>query len=302
MLPSERVFVHQGELLAITSALFWAVAVILFRLTGRSVRPLSLNLFKIILCSGLLVVTSLILREPLLPDVPLKTTIILLLSGAIGIGIADTLYFASLNRLGAGLSAIVNCTYSPLVIGLAMVFLGERMSLLQVLGVGLIVGAVLIISRGNNTAPHKKRKDLYMGIVLGVSAMFVMAVSIILMKPYLPEVPVVWATLVRTLGGLILLVGVLGSRRQRGSYAKEILEKRNWKLLASSSIFGGYLAYTAWMGGMKYTLASTAAALNQMSTVFIFILAVVLIREKATAGKILALALAVGGVTLVTFL
>ena len=302
MWPTERVFVYQGELLAITSALFWALAVILFRLTGRHVRPLSLNLFKIILCSGLFVVTSLAMGEPLFPEVPLKTYAMLLLSGAVGIGISDTLYFASLNRLGAGLSAIVNCTYSPLVIGLATVFLGERISMLQVLGVCLIIGAVLIISRGNHTAPQKKRRDLSIGIALGLAAMLAMAVSIILMKPYLPEVPVVWATLVRTLGGLILLGGVFGFRSDRRSYTREILDKKNWKLLISSSVFGGYLAYTAWMGGMKFTQASTAAALNQMSTVFIFILAVVLLREKATTGKLLALALAVGGVLLVTFL
>jgi uncharacterized membrane protein len=300
MWPTERVFVYQGELLAITSALFWAVAVILFRLTGRSVRPLNLNLFKIILCSGLFVITSLALREPLLPDVPLKTYGILLLSGVIGIGVSDTLYFASLNRLGAGLSAIVNCTYSPLVIVLATVFLGERMSLLQVLGVCLIIGAVLTIARGNHTAPEKRR-DLNIGIGLGMAAMLAMAVSIILMKPYLSEVPVVWATLVRTIGGLILLGGVFGLRSDRRSYTREILDRKNWKLLVSSSIFGGYLAYWAWMGGMKFTQASTAAALNQMSTVFIFILAVVLLREKATTGKLLALVLAVGGVLLVTF-
>lgn len=52
----------------------------------------------------------------------------------IGIGLADTLYFRALNRLGAGRMGIVGNFYSPFVLVLSFVFLGERLSALQ--GVG----------------------------------------------------------------------------------------------------------------------------------------------------------------------
>jgi drug/metabolite transporter (DMT)-like permease len=139
------------------------------------------------------------------------------------------------------------------------------------------------------------------GIALGLAAMAVMAVSIVVMKPWLSDVPVLWATLLRTAGGLLLLAVVFGAHRRRPELILEICNPKNWMLMASSSVFGGYLAYTAWMGGMKYTSASIAAALNQMSTVFIFVLGIILLKERATGKRFLALGLAVTGVWLITF-
>jgi len=300
MLPEQMVFTHQGELLALSAALFWALAVILFRIAGRGVRPLSLNLFKTLFCIGLFLITSWVLHEPLLPDLPLRTYGIMFLSGVIGIGVSDTLFFAGLNRLGAGLTAIVDCSYTPMVIILAAIVLAERMSVLQLLGVGMIISSVFIVSRDNGADPIK-RKDLLVGIALGLAAMLTMAVSIVIMKPSLAEAPVLWSTLMRTVGGLVLIAALIASHGQRRLHWAELTSTKHWKLLASSSFFGGYLAYTAWMGGMKYTLVSTAAALNQMSTIFIFILGVILLKESVTRGKILALVLAVGGVILITF-
>jgi uncharacterized membrane protein len=297
----QRVFVYQGELLALSAALFWALAVILFRITGRGVRPLSLNLFKTIFCTGLFCITLLILKEPMFPELPFRIYAIMLLSGAIGIGVSDTLFFASLNRLGAGLSAIVNCSYSPLVIILATVFLGERMNLWQLVGVALIITAVYIIALSNRTSPLQK-KHLISGITLGIAAMLSMAASIILMKPYLSQTSVIWAALIRTVGGLLVIAVVIGFHSQRRGILNELKVTKNWKLIVVASFLGGYLAFTAWMGGMKFTLASTASALNQMSTVFIFVLGVLFLKEAITSRKITALCLAVAGVLLITFL
>jgi Integral membrane protein DUF6. len=52
---------------------------------------------------------------------------------------------------------------------------------------------------------------------------------------------------------------------------------------------------------MKYAFASIAAALNQLSTIFIFILASIFLKEKATLWRILAVALAFLGAFLATY-
>ena len=64
----------------------------------------------------------------------------------------------------------------------------------------------------------------------------------------------------------------------------------------------GLEALDAWMGGMKFIQASEASALNQMSTVFIFVLGVIFLKESVTREKIVALLLAVAGVLLVTLI
>ena len=290
-------FPYFGE----TSALLWGIAVILFRISGRSVRPLSLNLFKCTLCILLFIPTVLILGDPLVPAFPIRHYALLFLSGIIGIGISDTLFFASLNRIGANLTAILLCSYSPSVIILATFFLGERMSLLQLLGVALIISAVFMISRENEKS-LVSRKNLMVGIVLGLTAMFTMAGSIIIMKPVLDESPVVWATMIRTIGALLAISLVIGAHPQRTTLLGEAKLPLNWKAMIPASIIGSYLAFMAWMGGMKYAQVSVAAALNQMSTVFIFILGVIFLKERVTPGRLLAMAIAIGGVLLITFL
>ena len=42
-----------------------------------------------------------------------------------------------LNRVGAGLQAIVNTSYSPIIITLSVIFLGERLGAVQAIGAGL---------------------------------------------------------------------------------------------------------------------------------------------------------------------
>ena len=109
----ETINAHLGEATALLTAIIWALAVIMFKKSGEEVHPVGLNLFKVIMAGVLLVPTALLFGENLLRPAPIEDYLLLLLSGVLGIGIADTLFFKSLNALGAGLSAIVDCLYSP---------------------------------------------------------------------------------------------------------------------------------------------------------------------------------------------
>ena len=61
-------------------------------------------------------------------------------------------------------------------------------------------------------------------------------------------------------------------------------------------MLGTYLAYVFWVGGFKYADASIAAILNQTTVVFAIILATVIVKERLTRRKALAVLLAVVGV------
>ena len=283
-----------GEILALASGLAWAVAVVLFRVSGRSIHPVGLNLGKNVLGLALIAPTVLLLGEPLLPSVPISTTGLLLLSGVLGIAVSDTLFFHALNRLGASLTTIVDCFYSPFVIAFSFVLLGERLSLVQLGGAALVVSAILTVSK-EGKLERIGRKDLALGIVYGILAMFFVALGIVMVKPVLGSVSIVWATLVRMAGGtaaLALLVPVLRNRR---SVLSPLLERRNWKALVPAAFFGSYLSLILWTGGMKYAKASVAAVLNQLNTIFIVIIAAVFLKERLTGWKLAAVVLAFVG-------
>ena len=85
-----------GLAAALSAALVWAVASILFRHAGATAPPLTLNLYKGAIASVLLVMT-LGARAELGDFVSPWALLILALSGAVGIGVGDTAFFAALN-------------------------------------------------------------------------------------------------------------------------------------------------------------------------------------------------------------
>jgi len=301
LLESSDNLSYLGEILAISSAFLWAFAIILFRISGRKVHPLGLNFFKALFSIPLFIATILITGQSIiLKNLPWQSYTLLILSGIVGIGISDTLLFASLNRLGASLSAVINCLYSPFVIILSIVFLKEDMSYMQILGVILILSAILSISEIKHPQ-SLARKDLMTGIFLGILSMFSLAVGIVIIKPLLNTLPLLWATFFRTVAGTVFLLLIIAFYPERSFILSTTFSPKNWKAMIPGSFLGAYVSLIAWMGGMKYAQASVASALNQMNTVFIFILGVIFLKEETSKARIAALFISLAGALLVTF-
>ena len=282
------------------TAVIWAMAVIFFKKSGETVHPIGLNMFKNTLAMLLFIPTLWIFGGPLFRPVPYTEYLLLIASGVLGIGIADTLFFMSLNRLGAGMSAIVDCLYSPFIIFLSFIWLRETMSVWQIIGVLMIVSAVL-------TATHRKGRgkiqprDLLMGIIFGVMAMACMAVGIVMIKPLLHRSPLLWATEVRLWGGVLLLGPLIFIHPQRRQIVSSVFSTKSWGYTVTGSFLGAYLAMILWLTGFKYTQASTASALNQTSNIFIFVFAALFLKETINSQRVIALTMGVAGAFLVTF-
>lgn len=291
---------HLGEVLSVGSGFIWAVSVLLFRVSGRAVHPISLNFFKCGLSTFLLILTMIALGLPLLPPLPVRDYGLMILSGFLGIALSDTLFFYCLNLLGASLTAIVDCLYSPFIIIFSVLFIGERMSSHQVGGVILILAAVVLISAKKGEAMPPRQK-LVLGLGLGVLAMLTQAAGVVVMKPLLGRSPLLWATLLRTGTAAAVLGSFLGLHPQGRRLCKSLAAPSNWRAMVPGSFLGAYVGLIAWMAGMKYIFASVAAPLNQLHTIFVFVLAALFLREKITLAKMVSLILAALGATLVSW-
>ncbi len=293
-------FSYLGETNAILTAIIWAVAVILFKKSGEKVHPIGLNLFKDLLAVLLLLPTLWLFGESFFYEAPLADWGLLLFSGALGIGISDTLFFMCLNRLGAGLAAIVDCFYAPFIIGLSIIWLDESLTVIQIIGTILIISAVLtaIQRRGSN---QTNRHELIMGIIYGILAMLTVAVSIVMIKPVLEKSPLFWVSEIRLVGGVIVLLIVLLFHPSRRNIVKSVLSVDRWGYTLSGSVVGAYLALVFWLAGMKFTMASTAAALNQTSSIFVFIFAYIFLKEPINLQRTIGIILGVGGSIMVMF-
>lgn len=288
-----------GEILSLATALVWASAVILLRRSGDAMTPFELNLFRVALSSLLLVMVLLAAGGSLLPARPPADYLLLVGSGVVGIAVSDTLFHRSLNLMGAGISAVVDCLYAPFVALGAFVMLDERLSLWQLVGMGLVVGGVLVTTRAV-PPPGSSRAQLAAGIAWGVAAMATLAAGLLTAKPVLLRAPVLWVVTFRQLASLAVLLGATVVVPRLRPALRVLRPVPGWRHAVPGAVLGSFVALLLWLGGMKYTSAGVAAVLNQTSTVFVLVLAALFLGEPFTLRRWLAAALALGGIVLVT--
>ncbi len=292
-----------GSVFALASAFFWACAVILFKKSGEVFSPVSLNIYISFVALILISLTMVILNIPFFPDKPINDWLLLALSGFIGITLADVCFFIALNRLGASLVAIVECLYLPCVIFFSFILLEENLSSNALIGGLLVLIAVFVGSMKKEKAPKKilEAKSALSGIMIGSLSMIFLAAGIVMIKELLEHTNIFWATYVRLVAGTLSLLVLILCHPKRRLYLKELKFSKAWIVAFPASVSGNYLALLFWVAGMKYTTASRAAILNQMSTIFIFILAAVFLKEKITVNKSIAILLALAGACLTIF-
>jgi len=284
-----------GEVFALSSAFGWALAVILMRRVGETLPAFELNLFKNSLGTLLLIPTILLFSGPGLPGYSLFELSVVLASGVIGIAIADTWYLRALNLMGAGRAAIVASLFSPFVIFLSTIFLGERMVPWQWFGIFLVISGVLMVTwRVNHSTIDAG--DIRKGAIFGVASMFMMALGIVMVKEILEARPLLWTMELRLVGGVVGMLAFMLVRGQWQSVKKNFQKPQPWPGIIGASFLAAYLCLILWLAGYKLIDASVASILNETNVVFIILLAWLMLGEKITRRKLAGIGLTVGGV------
>ena len=283
-----------GEAMALGSAATWAVGVILARQLGAHLPPLSLNLLKNGLVLAVLAPVALVVHADAWPTLPAAELAIVVASGVIGIALADTLYFRALNELGAGRMGVIGNLYSPLVLLLGFVFLDERLGAGQWIGFALVGLGVLLVSRPPGewkTHPQHTAR----GIMIGLSAIALMAIAIVMVKRTLETQPLLWVTLLRLAGAVVglLVVATLPATRARMRFVAADVP---WRRLLLAALIGQGLSMVLWLGGYKFTSASVAAILNESASVFLVVLAALWLREPLGKRAFIGVVLTFSGI------
>lgn len=287
-----------GEIFSLACAICWATAIVLFKHSGESLSANSLNLFKNCLGLLLLIPTALIVEGFNFPQFELLDWLIIVVSGYVGIAIADSWYFQALRNLGAGRTAIVASLYSPFVILLSILFLGETLYLWQWLGFALVLMGILLVVYQRH---YKEidRKHLYKGVLFAASSVFLTALGVVMIKPLLDSGGFLWIVSLRLLAGVVGMFIYLLVRKKLSVVTQEFTQGRhNWPILIVASIFATYLAMILWLAGFKYTDASIASVLNETANVFIVLLAWLFLKEELSKRKLIGVSLAFIGVVI----
>ncbi len=291
-----------GIIIALACALSWSISLILLKIAGTHVHPIMLNLGKNTLGLVLLIPTAYLIEGPIDTNWPSSDLWMLLVSGFVGIGIADALTLRSMNYLNATRIAILECLFAPFIWILSLIFLQETLALVQLAGAGLIALSLLLVipKRSERASLRKSEPQAAWGSFLMVSGLLTMAIGIIIIKPVYQTIPLFWIITIRMLAGVAGSFFVLAFYKERRLMAKTLLRSSNKVLVLSSFITSSYLAISLWIAGYKYLEATIAAILNQTSTIFTVILAVIVLHERLNQRKIWATILAMAGVIIIS--
>lgn len=287
-----------GALAALSAALAWAVAAVWFERVGRHVRPMELNLLKGLGAILLMTLTLLVLGDSLaaLPGWALG---LLLLSGALGIGLGDSAYFAALRRVGVRRALLLG-TLAPPLTALLGLFLGERLALSAWLGILLTSAGVAWVITERTAGQDGRERQPWAGIGFGFFAALAQAGGAVLSRLVFLQTTVspLQSALLRLAAGVSLLLVLLLVQRQRVLGWRQLPQARQlagW--LALAVLIGTFLAI--WLQQISFKLAPTAIAQTLLATSPLFGLPIAWrMGERLSSRSVWGVLLALAGVAL----
>ena len=284
-----------GEFFALACALGWALAIILFRRVDDALPPFELNLFKNLLGFSLILPTMALVEGFALAAFSVREIAVALISGLLGIAVADTWYLRALSLMGASRTGIVAGLLSPFVILLSIMFLGESLHGWQLAGFALVMGGILLVTWRQNRR-EVDAAHLSKGVFYGIGAVFLMAVGIVMVKEILETRPFMMTAEIRLVGGIggMLIYMVLRGRYQ--AVKQNFTKPLPWKLIIGGSFLGAYVSMMMWLAGYKLIPASEASVLNETANAWIVLLAWLMLGESIGYRKVVGIMLTSAGV------
>lgn len=287
-----------GETFALASAVSWAVAVVLLRKSGETLPAFELNLFKVVLGWVLMLPTAMLVEGLLIPAFTGVEWLLVITSGFIGIAVADTWYLRALNLMGASRTGITGTLLSPFIIVLSVLFLDERLHGWQYAGLALVLAGVFLV----NWRVHSSEidaADLRQGLIYGVSAVFAMAVGVVMVKRILEVHPFFWTVQWRLAGGAAGMLVYTFLRHKWPAVRVSFRKEQPWFMVTTAALLGTYICMILWLAGYKYTTASIASMLNESTSAFIVFFAWLFLKEPMDIRKVIGLVLTLCGVVVV---
>ena len=174
-----------GEVLAIMAALFWSIAVVIFKSLTQKISPFLVNALKNTIALACFIITLSLLKIPLLNlTFTSEEYIKFIISGLLGMGIADAIFIYSLSKIGANRIAILNCFEPIAVYCFTFFLLGTSLSVLESIGFIIVIISILVISyeKDQDEIDPKVKKQ---GILLQICAILCSALSMVMIKDIL---------------------------------------------------------------------------------------------------------------------
>lgn len=279
-----------GILMAMLSAASWAIGTVLFERIGRVMSAPAITFFKSLFSLLLMALLMFFFGWSLPSDTDL---LLLAISGLVGISVGDTLFFASLQCLGAKIQVLYFILGQVVTIILSYLILGEVLTIVQyICSMMILIGVLIVIIGKQNGHPNKLK-----GVVEGFLAMICYSVSIIIIKQCVSHMSAVTVTFYRMLfSTAFILIGVLlgGKISNWMSPLKNKSTLTLFILNVTIVTYGGFLLSVV---AIKYIDVAIASIIATTETIFTFLFAYLINKEPPKKRELVGATIALIGVT-----
>ena len=290
---------YLGELAAVITSLTYAVNSVLFTTAGRKVGSIVVNRVRLIAaCLFLCLAHWIFLGNPWPLGAGLDRWFWLGISGIVGLVIGDAFLFQAFVLVGPRISMLL-MGLAPIFAGFtAWIFLGEKLSLLQLGGIMItLIGVSWVIVDKNHNQTIKK-KNYLRGILFGLGGAAGQGLGLVLAKNGLDGgFSPLSANFIRMFIALVVIWLVTIFQREFRSTFDEVLKapRALWAIVGGA-FSGPFLGVSLSLFALQSTSIGVASTLMALSPIFLIPLEVYYFKEKMGWGAIMGTLIALIGV------
>ncbi len=288
-----------GALAALAASACFAVGPTMFTLAGRQIGPVVTLRWRLLLATLMLMLAHAWVFGRPWPALPWAQTGPLLLSGAVGLALADSFLFPAFVRLGPRLAMLILNLQPVLATLLAWGFLGERLRVGQWAAMLVVLGGVslVVLERGTDDNGQPQAWDR-VGVALTLAAAALGAVGVLLAKYGMAgQVPALTANTVRMTGGMLPIWAWAVVRGQARATMRAVqAQPRVLTYLAVGAAVGPGLGMSLSLFAVRTIPVGIATTLTSLPPVLLLPVGRWVFRERITPKAIIGTIVATVGV------
>ena len=291
---------HYGELAAQATAGFWTVTARSFEFASKRAGSLAVNMIRLTLAFLLLSVLTFFSRGMLLPlDASLHAWIWLSLSGLIGLVLGDYFLFKSYSILTSRIAMLFMTTVPPMTAIIGWLLLGEKMSLLHILGMSLTVGGIMLAIFSRPEIGKRIRLTYPVkGIIFALIGAAGQAGGLVLSKYGMGSYNAFAASHIRIIAAAIGYVLIIIMLKKGSLIRNAVNDRKGMRVIALGSFFGPFLGISFSLLAVKYTETGIAATIMAIVPILLIPPSILLFKQKFTWLEIARAFISVAGVVL----
>lgn len=290
---------HIGEFSALLTAMLWVISGTAFEHGGKRVSSQAVNLMRLLMAVLIMGVYLTIQRGSPIPfDASPQNWLWLSISGLVGFVLGDYFLFESYVLVGTRLALLI-MSLSPILTGILSYFVfGEKLSLLNILGIVLVILGIMLVVLTKNQGEKMKLNIRPRGLVFAILGAVGQSIGLIFSKLGMGGFDPFASTQIRLIAGMfgwLLLFLIFGwfPRLKRFTTDRKALG-----FTFFGAFFGPFLGVSFALTAMQHTKAAVASAIMSIMPVLILPVNLVLFKEKIKIRAIIGAVITVIGVVI----